>query len=64
MIYVWLFIATGSAIFVTYMGFVQGFSEWYQFYAFTLIAVFMIFMKRAMMKRYRNYQEKVENKKE
>lgn len=63
MIYVWGFIAVGSAIFITYMGFVQGFSEWYQFYLFTAIAVLMIVVKKGMTKRYKKHLEEIEKNK-
>lgn len=63
MIYIWWFIAIGSAIFITYMGINQGFGEWYQFYFFTLIAILMIVVKKVMMKRYLKHMEQSENNK-
>lgn len=61
MIYVWWTIAIGSAIAVTIMGIKFGFDRWFQYYFFTILALFMIFMKKFMTKRMKKHLEELEN---
>lgn len=51
MLYFWLVMSIAVFITVTILGFKEGFDRWYHFYLFGVIALFMFFMKKWMMKR-------------
>lgn len=50
-LYVWGAIAVLSVIIITFMGFKQGFDRWAEYYAFTAIALFVLFIRRFMTKK-------------
>lgn len=61
---IWWVIAIASAGIITYMGFKEGFDRWAEYYVFTGLAVFIIVVRRFMMKRVnKNLTEGFENKK-
>lgn len=63
--YIWWTVAIASASIITFMGFKQGFDRWAEYYVFTLMAVFIIVVRRFMMKRVsKNMKEGFEDKKE
>ena len=49
--YFWMAMAILITVFVTIMGFREGFDRWYQFYIFAVIALLMYLLRRWMMKR-------------
>jgi len=61
MLYVWLFVAVGSFIIVTIMGFKEGFDRWSSSYVLSGIALLMFFIRRWMMKRMAKHVEFLKN---
>ncbi len=51
MLYFWLGMAIISTIFITVMGFREGFDRWYFYYIFSFIALLMYVVRRWMLKR-------------
>lgn len=61
MLYVWLFVAIGSFVVVTFMGFKEGFDRWSSSYVLTGIALLMYFVRKWMMKRMSKHMEYLNN---
>lgn len=60
----WLVVSVLVIIAVTYKGFTEGFNRWVFYYIFALLALFVFFIRRYMMKRMIKHQEFMEKKKE
>lgn len=61
----WLAAGISIIVGVTILGFMQGFDRWFPYYIFGLMALFLYFIRRFMLKRLRRLQEehnKEENK--
>lgn len=67
MVYVWLAIAIGSFIVITFNAITQDFNRWNIYYIFPVIAIIMFFIKKWMMKRFEKHSaflsEQEKNKK-
>lgn len=61
MLYLWLVVAIGSALLVTYKGISEGFERWYSYYVISGISFFMYFIRRWMMKRMEKHLEYLKN---
>lgn len=48
---IWWSIAILSSIIITIMGFIQGFDRWAEYYVFTGLAFFIIFVRRYTSKK-------------
>ena len=57
----WLAMATVIIVSVTYMGITEGFDKWSFNYVFALLALFVYFIRRYMMKRMKKHQEFLNN---
>lgn len=55
---VWWFIAIGSAVTVTIMGFIQGFDRWVEYYMLTVLSFFILFLRRYLSRKVYNKQQK------
>ena len=60
MIYFWL--ATSIILFVTisYLGITEGFKTWWPYYTFALLAFFMYYMRKWMIKRAEKHMQYLE----
>ena len=61
MLYLWLLVAIGSALLVTYKGISEGFERWYSYYVISGISFFMYIIRRWMMKRMEKHLEYLKN---
>ena len=61
MLYLWLVVAIGSALLVTYKGISEGFERWYSYYVISGISFFMYIIRRWMMKRMEKHLEYLKN---
>lgn len=53
----WLIVGILVIIAVTYKGFTEGFDRWAFYYIFALLALFVFFIRRYMMKRMIKHQK-------
>ncbi len=51
MTYFWLVMGTSMTLYITYMGFQEGFKKWAFYYFFALSAFVAFFFKKWMIKR-------------
>ena len=59
----WLLVGIAMLIFITVLGFREGFDRWTPYYVFPLIAFFAWFMRRIMSKRMQKHLEFLEEQK-
>ncbi len=61
MLYLWLVVAVGSILIITYKGIMEGFDRWYSYYVISGISFFMYIIRRWMMKRMEKHMEYLKN---
>lgn len=61
MLYLWLTVAIGSALLVTFLGISEGFDRWSSYYVLSGISFFMYIIRRWMMKRMEKHLEYLKN---
>lgn len=59
----WLTLGILITVLVTYKSFTEGFNRWGFYYIFALLALFVFFIRRFMMKRMVRHQKEMEEKK-
>jgi hypothetical protein len=59
----WLFAGIAMLIFITVLGFKEGFDRWYPYYVFPLLAFFAWIMRRVMRRRMQKHLEFLEEQK-
>lgn len=59
---VWLVGAIVMFIYITYKCITEDAATWYPYYAMAVIAIFMYFVKKAMIKRMNKHNEYMKNK--
>lgn len=59
----WLFAGIAMLLFITVLGFKEGFDRWYPYYVFPVLAFFAWLMRRVMRKRMEKHIKFLEEQK-
>ena len=63
MMYFWAAMTVVLFVTITFMGFKEGFNRWSMYYIMPVITLFILLVRRLMMKRMKKHKEYLEDQK-